>query len=97
MCRDGVGFGKGTPTSRIFGWSAIQWNPEFSNTRFFEPRLNRKRLVGRLLLFVGGGEWEPGGEWGREGYGRQEVESSKRVGSGRNRIDLVTVFDAILT
>ena len=48
-------------------------------------------------MFVGGGEWEPGGEWGREGYGRQEVESSKRVGSGRNRIDLVTVFDAILT
>ena len=46
---------------------------------------------------MGGEEWEPGGEWGREGYGRQEVESSKRVGSGRNRIDLVTVFDAILT
>ena len=37
------------------------------------------------------------GRMGREGYGRQEVESSKRVGSGRNRIDLVTVFDAILT
>ena len=44
-----------------------------------------------------GEEWEPGGEWGREGYVRQEVESSKRVGSGRNRIGLVTVFDAILT
>ena len=44
-----------------------------------------------------GGEWEPGGEWGREGYGRQELESSNRVGSGRNRIDLVTVFDTILT
>ena len=48
-------------------------------------------------MFVGGERWEPGGEWGQEGYGRQEVESSKRVGSGRNRIDLVTVFDAILT
>ena len=48
-------------------------------------------------MFVVGEEWEPGGEWGREGYGRQEVESSKRVGSGRNRIGLVTVFDAILT
>ena len=46
---------------------------------------------------MGGGEWEPGGEWGREGYGRQELESSNRVGSGRNRIDLVTVFDTILT
>ena len=48
-------------------------------------------------MFVVGEEWEPGGEWRREGYGRQEVESSKRVGSGRNRIGLVTVFDAILT
>ena len=46
---------------------------------------------------MGGGEWEPGGEWGREGYGRQEVESSNRVGSGRKRIDLVTIFDTILT